>query len=199
MRNTIFILILSCLLWNCGKNNGEKEQIVIDKPIQYFKTFRLADNELIEYDIDTLNNFNEVIKILDKTDCSQEYALFKLETDSKIYKIQPLQICKSIFDYKLREILYINTDSITINYDLKLPIDSLNIALTNHLFNPNEDRNHPFSDEKKLISINVDSTKNITETKKLMLKVIKEINELKNKPNFGFMFEDRGIIQVIEE
>ena len=32
-----------------------------------------------------------------------------------------------------------------------------------------------------------------------MLKVIKEINELKNKPNFGFMFEDRGIIQVIEE
>ena len=105
-------------------------------------TFRLVDNELIEYNIDTLNNFNEVTEILDKIDCSKEYALFKLETDKKIYKIQPLQFCNDIFDYKLREVLYINTDSITVNYKLKLPIDSLKVTLTNHLLNPNNDENH---------------------------------------------------------
>lgn len=87
--------------------------------------FRLADNELVEYNIDTLKNFNEIFKILDETDCLREYAMFKLETEDKIYKIQPLQFCEGIFDYKLREILHINTDSITVNYDQKFPIDSL--------------------------------------------------------------------------
>ena len=184
---------------NCGQNNFEKKRIVIEKPIQHFMTLRLVNNELIEYDIDTLKNFNEVIKILNETDCLREYALFKLETDKKIYKIQPLQICESIFDYKLREILYINTDSITINYDLKLPIDSLKMVLNNHLQNPNYDGNYPSSEEKRLISINVDSTENIVETKKLLLNIITNINELNIKTNFSFMFQDRGIIRVIEE
>ena len=179
---------------NCRHNNSEKKQIAIEKPVQHFKTFRLVDNELVEYDIDTLKNFNEVIKILDETDCFREYALFKLETEDKIYKIQPLQFCESIFDYKLREILYVNTDSITVNYELKFPMDSLKLVLTNHLFNPNNDRNYSLADEKKLISINIDSTKNIAQTKKLLLSLIKELNAIENKPNFGFMFENRGIL-----
>jgi hypothetical protein len=157
-------------------------------------TFRLVDNELIEYDIDTLKNFNGITEILDKIDCSKEYALFKLETDKKIYKIQPLQFCEDIFDYKLREVLYINTDSITVNYEMKLPIDSLKVTLKNHLLNPNNNKNFPSKDEKKLISINVNGTKDIAETKKLLLKIIEGINEFDNKTNFGFMFENRGII-----
>ncbi len=157
-------------------------------------SFRLADNELIEYDIDTLKNFKEVIKILDETDCLSEYAMFKLETENKIYKIQPLQFCESILDYRLREIIYVNTDSITVNYELQFPIDSLKLALTNHLFNPSNDRNYSLADEKKLISINVDSIKNITQTKNLLLKLIKELNAMENKPNFDFIFENRGIL-----
>ncbi len=179
---------------SCGQNNNENKHTAIEKPIQRFMTFRLVDNELVEYDIDTLKNFNEVIKILDETDCLNEYAMFKLETEDKVYKIQPLQICESIFDYKLREILYVNTDSITVSFDLKFPIDSLKSVLTNHLFNPNNDRNYSLKNEKKLISINVDSTKNINETEKLLLNIIEELNGIENKPNFGFMFENRGIL-----
>lgn len=179
---------------NCGQKSGEKKQVAIEKPIQSFMTSRLVDNKLIEYDIDTLGDFNELIKILKKIDCLKEYAIFKLETDRKVYKIQPLQFCDDVFDYKLREVLYLDTDSIVVNYELRYPIDSLNSILTNHLFNPSNDRNYPFEDEKKLISINVDSTKNILETKELLLNVIQEINALDSKPNFGFMFENRGIL-----
>ena len=157
-------------------------------------TFRMVDNELIEYDIDTLKSFKEVTEILDDIDCSKEYALFKLETEKKIYKIQPIQFCDDIFDYKLREVIYINTDSITVNYELKYPIDSLKTTLTNHLFNPNNDRNYSLANEKKLISINVDSTKKITDTKRLLLNIIDELNAIENKPHLGFMFENRGII-----
>lgn len=190
---------MTCLLTSCGQNCNEKKRLPIEKPIQHFLSFRLVDNEFIEYDIDTIANFSEVLKILDEIDCTKEYALFKLETDNKIYKIQPLQFCESIFDYKLREIIYVNTDSIIVNYQLKYPIDSLKMVLNNHLQNTNYDENYPSTDEKKLISINVNSTKNIIETKKLLLKIIAEINDLNTQANFAFMFEDRGIIEVIEE
>ncbi|WP_292950069.1 hypothetical protein [Olleya sp. UBA1516] len=194
MRTTLSILILILLLTACGQNNNGEKRVAIEKPIQRFMTFRLVDNELVEYDIDTLKNYNGIIKILDETDCLSEYAIFKLETDDKVYKIQPLQFCESIFDYKLREVLYVNTDSITVNYELKFPIDSLKFALTNHLFNPTNNRNYSLKNEKKLISINVDSTKEINETKKLLLNIIEELNGIENKPNFGFMFENRGIL-----
>jgi len=189
---TFFIPILIFLLISCGQNNS-------GKPEQNFLTFRLIDNEFIEYDLDTLSSFNDIIKIQNKIDCNKNYALFKMNSDTKIYNIQPLQFCEDIFDFKLREIVYINTDSITVNYELQYPIDSLKMVLNNHLRNTNNDRNYPSAEEKRLISINVDSTKNIIETKKLLLKIITNINELNIKTNFSFMFEGNGIIRVIEE
>ena len=189
---TFFIPILIFLLISCGQNNS-------GKPEQNFLTFRLIDNEFIEYDLDALSNFDDIIKIQNKIDCNKNYALFKLNSDTKIYNIQPLQLCEDIFDFKLREIVYINTDSITVNYVLQYPIDSLKMVLNNHLRNTNNDRNYPSDEEKRLISINVDSTKNIIETKKLLLKIITNINELNIKTNFSFMFESNGIIRVIEE
>ncbi|EGV44232.1 hypothetical protein BZARG_3108 [Bizionia argentinensis JUB59] len=198
MRKTIVILILNCLLISCGQNKNEKKEAKSKKPEQNFLTLRLADNEFIEFNIDTLSDFNEIIKIIEKIDCRKNYALFKLETEKEIFNIHPLQLCEDIFDYKLREIIYINTDSITVNYELKYPIDSLKTVLNNHLRNPNDDKNFPSSDEKKLISINVDSNKNIIETKKLLLKIIANINELNTKANYSFMFEERGIIQIEE-
>lgn len=194
MKKTIFILILTYLLSSCGQNRNNKKQLTVEKPIEYFLSFRLVDNKFIEYDIDTLANFNQVLKILDEIDCTKEYALFKLETKEKIYKIQPLQFCQSIFDSKLREIIYINTDNITVNYEIKYPIDSLKMVLKNHLNNPNNDRNYPMTNEKKLISINVDSTKNINETKKLLIKILVNLNEFETKKYVNLMFEERGII-----
>ena len=192
---------MNSLLINCGQKRDEKKQLVIEKPIEYFLSFRLVDNEFIEYDIDTLANFNEVLKIIEKTDCRKEYALFKLETEEKIYKIQPLQICNAPFDFKLREIIYINTDSITVNYELKYPIDSLKTVLKNHLQNPKNDRNYPSKDEKKLISINVDKLKSIFETKNLLLKILADIMEFENKKYANLMFENTGIFPnaIIEE
>jgi hypothetical protein len=198
LKNIISILILLCLLISCGQNKNEKNLIKKEKPEQNFLSYRIVTNEFIEIDIDTLANFTEILDIIEKIDCKKNYALFKLETDENIFKIQPLQVCEVIFDYYLREIIYINIDSITVNYQLKYPIDSLKMVLENHQFNLKNDKNYPLSYEKKLISIYVDSTKNISETKKLLLKIISEINELNTKTNFVFVFSDSGIIQVIE-
>ncbi len=192
-------MILLCLLISCGQNKNEKNLINNEKPEQNFLSYRIVANEFIEIDIDTLANFTEILTIIEKIDCKKNYALFKLETDEKIFKIQPLQVCEDIFDYYLREIIYINTDSITVNYELKYPIDSLKMVLENHLLNLKNNKNYPLANEKKLISINVDDTKSIIETKKLLIKIISKINELDTRANFSFMFQDSGIIEIIEE
>ena len=194
MKKTAIILLLSFLLLNCGQNNDNKKEVETEKPEQNFMSFRDVSKKLIEIDIDTISDFKELIEVTEKIDCTGKIAVFKIETDKKIYKIQPLQVCDYILDYKLREIIYVNTDSVIVNYKIKFPIDSLKVVLDNHLRNQNNNPNYPSSDEKKLISINVDSTKNISETRNLLLKIIADFNDLNIKSNFAFMFEDRGIL-----
>ena len=177
---------------------SEKSSPTYEKPVQNFLAFRLAGREFIEVDIDTLADFREILDIVEEMDCRDNYALFKLETETEIFNIMPQQLCEDIFDFKLREIIYFNTDSITVSHELRYPMDSLKIVLNNHLENVNGDGNYPSIDEKRLISINVDSTKNILETKELLLKIVTSINALNTKANFSFMFEDRGIIKVLE-
>ena len=199
MKKTLVIPILFILLINCVQGNREHKKLKNEKSEQNFWSYRLVENKFIEFDIDTLKNFREITRIIEGIDCKKNYAVFKLETDEKIFKIQPLQFCEDIFDYKFREIIYINTDSITVNEKLRFPIDSLNMILNYHLNNPKDDKDYPLKDEKRLISVNVDSTKNIVETKNLLLNIVSHINELNTKSNFSFIFEDWVLIKVIEE
>jgi hypothetical protein len=133
LKEVISILILTCLLINCGQNKNGKNQLSNEKPIQNFLSSRIIGVEFKEFDIDTLANFREILDIIEEIDCSKNYALFKLETDIEIFKIQPLHFCGDIVDYKLSEIIYVSTDSIAVNYQLKYPIDSLKMVLRNHL------------------------------------------------------------------
>jgi len=188
-------LILSFLLINCGQKDEEKKEVVTEKPEQNFMSFRDLSRELIEVDIDTISDFKELIEVTEKIDCAGQIVIFKMETDQKIYKIQPLQNCAYIsLHYKRNEIIHVNPDSITVNKKIKFPIDSLRVVLDNHLQNRNNNPIYPSSDEKKLISINVANDKNIDETKKLLLKIITEYNDLNITTNFAFMFENKGIL-----
>jgi|GEM_PF-1901754 len=195
-RSVIVVSVLMYFTTSCGNNNSK---IPLKKEQQNFLTIRNLANGFIEYDIDTLANFREITKILEEIDCEKNYALFKLETNSKIFKIQPLQSCGDIFHYKMKEVVYINTDSITVNNDLDYPIDSLNSVLRNHLLNFNGDNNYPSAAERKWISINVDDSKKIDDTKILLLKIIDEINSIESNVDFGFIFENSGLIEVVEE
>ena len=200
MKKLIIILIFNCLLTSCRQNQQENIGLNSEKEEQIFLSSRIVGHEYVEIDIDTLANFGEMLKVMEEIDCVGSYALFKIETDKKIYKIQPKQFCDIPSDYKLREIIYINTDSITVNYQLKYPIDSLQVVLKNHLLNSENNSNYPSADEKRMLSINIDRTKNISETKNHLLNIINEVNELNSKRNFVFMFDDRGILpRPIEE
>ena len=195
-RNVIIVSVLMYFTASCDHNNGK---IPLKKEQQNFLTIRNLTNEFIEYDIDTLASFREITKILEEIDCQKNYALFKLETKSKIFKIQPLQFCGDIFDYKMKQVIYINTDSITVNDHLNYPIDSLHSVLRYHLLNYNGDNNYPLGTERKWISINVDDSKKIDDSKILLLKIIDEVNSIDGNVDFGFMFENSGLIEVVEK
>ncbi|WP_298516399.1 hypothetical protein [uncultured Kordia sp.] len=195
MKKSVTILLLSFFLIYC-ENTHKDNKIVQEKPVQSFLTYRMEQQKFVEIDIDLLQNFGDMLNVIDTTDCRKNASLFKIETDSTIYKIQHLQFCESIFDYKLKQIIYINTDSIKVNDELSYPIDNLDGILKNHLVNEQNDENYP-STEKRLISIHIDESKNIKEVKKLLLNIISTFNSLQMKTNFAFMFDRYGMIKEV--
>jgi hypothetical protein len=190
----ILMMVIICFtVTNCKESRNDENQTDIKKPVQYFFSSAVVGNKLVETNIDTLSNFNSLLKILDENDCYKEYAIFNLETKDKIYKIQPQHFCEGSFHYRLKDIIYVNSDSITVNSELKFPIDSLKSVLRNHLLNPNQDKNYPLAVEQKLISVHVDSLKPVASTKTLLLSIINNINELGGKSNMQFLFGETGI------
>ncbi len=187
------------MLISCGNKNEEAKTSEIKKSKQSFLTYREVSKKLVDIDIDTISNFKKLQNISEKINCGGEIAVIKIETKNTTYRIQPLMFCTDIFDYKLREIIYINPDSIIVNYKLSYPITDLKMILKKHLSNSENDENYPKQNEQRLISINVDSKKPIEVTKNLLLEVISNVNELNYKNNFSFMFEDKGIVRVINE
>lgn len=193
MKKSIIILVLVFLFYNCiekKENHNTKQKIVYKytPPLNY-------GIEYLEVDIDSLSEFNEILTILDTIDCTKKDVVFKMETEDKIYKIQPLQYCGVNYDYYLNQIIYINTDSITVNHDIQYPIDSLKTVLDSHLTNKKNDINYPSIDEEfRIISIHIDSSKKIKETKQLLLKIITEAQKITPKSNFVFIFNRRGLL-----
>ncbi|MFK7747986.1 MAG: hypothetical protein AB8B65_06335 [Kordia sp.] len=198
MKKSISFVLLCFFLMNCVDSKKEKN-LPKEKTVQSFLTFQTKKQTSIETNMDSLKNFGEVLKMIDTTDCSTKTLLFTIETAENNYTIQPLQFCGDIYDYKLRQIIYFDTDSITVNEQLKYPITAIHSVLKNHLINPLNDEDYPSKEATKFISIHVDSSKSIKEIKKLLLNIISTFNSLKINQNFSFIFDKYGIIQEVTE
>lgn len=198
MKKSVLIIILSFFLTYCVDSKKDNP-ITKEKTVQSFLTYRTQNQKHLEIDIDSLQNFGELLNVIDTTDCRKLAPTFKIETDSTIYKIQHLHFCETIYDYKLRNILYVSTDSIKVNYQLTYPINDLGTILENHLINKLNDENYPSEDEKRFISIHIDESEDIQEVKKLLLHIISVHTKLNIKTNFAFMFDRYGMIQVVTD
>lgn len=191
---TLILAFICFVFTNCKESRSNETQIDIEKPIQYIVSFKNVDNKLIETNIDTLSNLNGFLNILDKNNCINIYQLLNHEIKDKTYNLKPMSNCYGTFHYRLKEIIYVSTDSIAVNRELRFPIDSLNIILRKHLLNHKQDKNYPFDGEQKLISVHVDTLKPIAKTKELIKNIINDIIEIDAKPYPQFIFNDGGII-----
>ena len=163
---------------------------------------REIGKEIIEINLDSLSNFNNLLTAIDRVNCNNKIAIIKFETNSSIFKIQPLNFCSEnppIWCSSLRDVIYLTSDSITVSYDLKYNIDSLKPVLKRHLRNIENNENYPKKGKIGFLSLHIDSTKNISHTKNLLLKIITDFNEIDNDSlHLNVLFENHGIIEVIE-
>ncbi len=171
----------------------------IQKIEQSFITIHEINKELIDVDIDSIADFNSLINIIEEISCGGQIGLVKMETKDKIFRVQPLFSCGDIFDYKLRQIIYVNPDSVTVNSELNYPISDLKMVLQKHIHNSENDKNYPEQDKIRMISINVGNDKPISITKNLILEIIYKLNELDYKNNLSFKLENHDIIKAINE
>lgn len=192
MKKLLVVLAFACLLINCENSKKAKKEIA-KKPVQSFLGLRLPEQKFFEIDIDSLQNFGDILNIIDTVDCHKNAVLVNVETDSIIYKIQHFNPCGVIYDYKLNEIIYIKTDTLIVNHELQFPINSIGYVINKHLINVEFDENYPMTSRTRLISINIDPDKSIQETKKLLLRVIENINALPIGQPFAFIFDRIGL------
>jgi hypothetical protein len=113
--------------------------------------------------------------------CNKKWVLLVFETDKNKFKFELYKECSEsndIVDYSRRNVISIQMDSIIINDELGVPLDSLKTVLKNHILNPNQELDYSQNIEKALIFYNQDSIFPSQKIKEQLIKISENFNEL---------------------
>lgn len=200
LLKTLKSFVLSILVLIIVSCNNKITKSEFKKEERIFNASGLVWEEYVEIDLDSLLNYGDLFEEINKITCEKSITL-KFENDSIIYRVKPFDICPTS-DYRLRQVIYVNPDSIFVNDSLKFPIDNLNQELRKHLINKKNDINYPQKEEMRFVSIYMDSSENLNETKNLITEIISSFDELKKDNDLifsGIALRERGMIRIVEK
>lgn len=135
----VIIVLFLCLCFTfCKKKNESIETVemetIIDGDYSDFELFNL----------DSISNFQELAFEVNQNSCDSKLSLIFFDYDNSNYKFIPMFNCPfDIFDYYLRDVVYLTNDSIYVNYKNRYSIHHLNLVMENHLINRSNDPLHP--------------------------------------------------------
>lgn len=149
--------------------------------IRYYPTdreFQIDNAKLIGLDTTKLN-FREITDEIEPYNVSSEILVVEFD-DGQIKK----RITPYIFDgglYYKRNVLKIKSDSIQI--DDGYSINELKWILKRHYLNKGKIANYSDSPQKALVKISIDTSKNGKELKKVLTKLTRSFDEIKEEIN----------------
>ena len=155
------------------------------------------DSLIVSINVEKYNKYEKLIEEIDSISCTEKIPFVEIETDSTIFNLLAYHICSEehlIADYKTRNIIGLNNDSILINKDLEFSIDSLDTILKKQYLNYGKDENFSVSPEKAVLFFYSDLDTDNRIIKERILKIIngylnirsKETDSIKLKIAFEF-------------
>lgn len=203
MKKLNYILILILILYSCDsfkEKTIKKELFSLD-----FKQFK-AKNELELIDLDSVKNFSELRKKIEKITCKGKTSGLKFNFNKTNYYITGFANCPNdaIACYFGRNTLIIKNDTILTDFrnqknnqtieNLKTELDSI-ISKT-YNFIHNKDVPKP-----ALIYLYIDDKYPISKTKKVLKEIAEQFKSINssNKPNYfqyNILFESKGFFAV---
>ena len=113
-----------------------------------------------------------------------ESTFNKFGSDSAEFNLIVYKECSSkmdIVDYHGSNIISIQKDSIIINDEIQMPLDSLPVVLRNHILNPKEEFTYSKSIDRALIFYYQDSLYSSKKIKDQLIKITTDFNDLNRK------------------
>ena len=168
---------------NCGTN-----KTIVDTKVTKFYYPRTLDFKndsiLSKVELDSIKNYGELIMITDKIVCEGKTPVLKLHHDNSEFNIIVFKMCSqsnSVADYRKRNVIAIEKNSIIINDEIEKSFTNLKSVLRNHIVNPKKKSEYSQNIEKSLIFYYQDSLFGKEEIKKQLITIASEFNELNRK------------------
>jgi len=183
LKKVYYILLLSLTLFNCDKT--VKQDHTSTTETFYYPTVANFQNETLlkKVELDSLDNFEELLNIADEIVCDTKSPLIYFENKDAIFKFlidKDCLIAFNIADYKERNIIFIQGDSIIINDKMSKPLDSIEKVLNNHILNKGKNPKYSTSIEKAIIFYHQDSLFKSIDIKEQLLKISNAFNGIRN-------------------
>ena len=180
------IIILILLFSACNTRSKNEKQTSEEKYTFYYpKKFHFEDgSEIVSIDIDTIKNFGKILEFTDKIACGKKYPALKIQKNDSIFNIMFWKDCSiyaSIGDYKNRNVISIQGDSIIINEKTFTSFENIDKVLPEHILNPSKNMIYSTNPERSIIMYYQDSTYDSKKFKEQILKIAKEFNKLNLK------------------
>ena len=146
-------------------------------------SFKL-DSLLTNIQLDSIENYGELTKILDRITCSGKTPVLKFSNEKSEFNLIVFKMCSEtniVADYSTRNVIYIQNDSIIVNNKIEKPFDSLKTILKKHILNSKNISDYSINIEKALIFYYQDSLYNKEKIKAQLIKITTEFNQLNEK------------------
>ena len=154
-----------------------------DKKTFYYPNKSLFEDDLMQHNVslDSLVNFNGLLQQLSQDCVNEKETVFRFENKAYNFKLMSNFDCNTVVCYKYRNILEIKNETLRHAAIEDKPLDSLYKYL--YIQATNNGKNPKFSTSKNtvVVQISQDSLTPISETKSLLIDLVKTFNIINNE------------------
>ncbi len=181
MKNLYFIFLISQLFYSCDelKEESVDEEIYTQDFLKY-----KDENQLELIDLDSLENFSELITLMEKVDCDKKVSGLTFKTQGINYNLTGFSGCPNsnvVACYFGVKTIIIKNDSIVVdsgNRNEKISIENLEKILVDIISKP---YNYQYDKEHikpALIYLNIDNKYPISTTKKVFKEIVEQFQRI---------------------
>lgn len=178
MKKILSISFITLFFLSCGIKK-EKAKFYYPK-----KSSFVDNSNLSRVYLDSIKNYEELIRILNEISCSNQTPVLKFNNKKSEFRLVVFKDCSESNNSPLywnRNVINIQNDSIIIDNNFKVHFKNLTTVLKKHLINPNNENNFSANNKKSVIFYYQDGMFEMEKVKEQLLKIITEFNKINKK------------------
>lgn len=189
LKKYFYIIIFPLLFTACeyGETfSSEKEQVF------YPSEERLnQEKESVKIYLDSVENYAQLYECMEKFACEGKTSIIKFDNNEKSYNILVNVGCPNngmVVCFMRVNHIHVNSKFVMYDYDIKLPVENLNEALSDLIANPLKYKFQSNSLMDAVIWFHVDEKEPIEVTKQLLIKITGEFEKINREEKDKFPY-----------